>query len=496
MASKKRIPAKHCRIFQWVEAQDPEFAGAIRDLCLEGLLAPGKKGSGVTFLYPQEASAREHIVQKAYTAEGAEEAVRLVEGLIVPDALHKAADFQSRQVGNRLGVPFGVESAGGSKVRLTNGAELTLADDFHPFERRAAQVAVWRLRGHVPAEGSGYTPPARAPKSGGNGPAPQGAAFRIGVFQAVLGEFARWAEAPAGHSDPFLAAAASLLNSLDEDDLARVGPLLDYYPHVTLILLLEPCKRSPGHLLSDEAVMRWGNVRAYRESCALDYEGHLRRGAPPQAPQRGAAVDEVRANVDCHAGRAAQPAVAGAYTNLEVRNAISGLTGVLPPACLQALAGGKKLWQDELRHNLHAVLEPVVVGRHAGREVADKVWACCHAYPGDDYARETKFGAAALAADINPRARLIEMCLFVHSTDFLYVLSPPEAVNTEALGTLAPFSDELFNANGRGLLYLRSMERGSGAGISPQTLRELELYVRLNHKLPDSVTRLVSQAQA
>ena len=36
MASKKKGQlTKYCRIFQWVQAKDPDFAGAIRDLCLE-----------------------------------------------------------------------------------------------------------------------------------------------------------------------------------------------------------------------------------------------------------------------------------------------------------------------------------------------------------------------------------------------------------------------------------------------------------------------------
>ena len=112
MASKKKSLARHCRIFQWVEAQDPEFAAAIRDLCLEGTLAPGKKGNGVTFLYPNDPAYRGEIVALAYSDE-ADKAVRLVESLIVPDALHKASEFQARKVGSRLGVPFTVESVSG-----------------------------------------------------------------------------------------------------------------------------------------------------------------------------------------------------------------------------------------------------------------------------------------------------------------------------------------------------------------------------------------------
>src|SRR5579863_7111629 len=76
MASKKKNhPTKVCRIWQWIEGHDEQFAGLIRNLCMEGALAPGF--AGVTFLYPEDKAYRDSIID----ADG-DEAVKMVQSLI------------------------------------------------------------------------------------------------------------------------------------------------------------------------------------------------------------------------------------------------------------------------------------------------------------------------------------------------------------------------------------------------------------------------------
>jgi len=481
MASRKKNLVKHCRIFQWVEAQDPEFAGAIRDLCLEGVLAPGKGGAGVTFLYPAEAADRAAIVARAYSEE-ADEAVRQIEALIIPDALETASDFQARKVGNRLGVPFTVERVSGAKVHLAGGAVLAPAGDFAPLKHRAGRVAVWTLAGRVPTEGSGYTPPARparAAKRGGADPAP---GRRLDLLAKVAQDYLAWAAGGYRGPDPFLAASVGLLHSLGPEDLRRVTPFLDYYPHVTLHLLLEPHKTVGPPLLSEEAVAAWGGSRAARAGFAQDYLEFMRGGlAAEQARARRAGVERTRAGLERSQPQAAVAEAvrlygAGAHAEGLPREAAEVL----------ALSPGRKLWMDDLRYQFHVLLEDLT-RPHSAPELVRQMGELCASHPGNDYARELSvMNLELISGDLARRPRLLAASRFICSTDFLYQLVPPEAVG-EGRGSPDPDNPELYNPSAGGLAYLHraAADRSGAECISPQAARELKLYVRLHGRLPD-----------
>ncbi len=482
MASRKKSLVKHCRIFQWVEAKDPEFAGAIRDLCLEGVLSPGKGGAGVTFLYPEDAAYRADIVAKTYS-DDADAAVKLIEALIVPDALHKASDFQARKVGNRLGVPFVVEGVNGGKVRLAGGAELAQANDFSPLERRAGKVAVWKLTGRVPAEGSGYAPPARVAKTKRGGAEPAGGAHRLAHIAKVAQDFLDWETGGHQGPDPFLAASVGLLHSLGPEDLRRVTPFLDYYPHVTLHLLVEPHKTTSGHLLSDQAITNWGGARVARDSFAEDYLGFMRGGlSVEQARSRRGEVERARAGLERSRPQAAIAEALHLYDT-------GAFTDSLPRESAEALAPGRKLWMDELRYQFHVLLEGLT-RPHNPSELVHQMAELCSSHPGNDYARELSImNKRLIDSDVAPRARLLAACRFIRSTDFLYQLAPPEAVG-DNLGSPQPDDVNPYNPSAEGLAYLNraASARVGGGGadcLSPQARRELELYVRLHGKLPD-----------
>lgn len=486
MASRKKSLEKHCRIFQWVEAKDPEFAGAIRDLCLEGVLSP-KGGAGVTFLYPEDGALRAEIVDKAYSAD-ADEAVKLIESLVIPDALHTPADFKSRpSVGNRLGVRFSVASAGGSKVLLAGGAELTPASDFAPLSRRAGTLAVWKLTsGRVPVAGEKYTPPPRPAKAKTGGAEPAPSSSRLECIGKVAQDFIAWEAAGHQGPDPFLAATVGLLHSLKPDDLARVTPFLDYYPHVTLHLLLEPHKTAGARLLSDQAVDEWGGSRVARVGFAQDYLGFMGASSgltADQARARCSDVERVRAGLE--KGRP-QAAIVEALRLYES----GAFSETLPQASISSLARGQKLWMDELRFQYHVLLEGLT-RPHNAVELVRQMADLSAGHPGNDYGSElTLLNKGLIDNDVAPRARLLAACRFICSTDFLYQLVPPEAVG-ENLGSPAPDDRNLYNPSAEGLAYLNRLaaQRVGGGGdrdlLSPQARKELELYVRLHGKLPD-----------
>lgn len=482
MASRKKNLVKHCRIFQWVEAQDPEFAGAIRDLCLEGVLSPGKGGAGVTFLYPEDAARRADIVAKAYS-EDADAAVRMIEALIIPEALHKSSDFQSRKVGNRLGVPFKVESASESKVHLAGGAELAPAKDFSPLKSRADKVAVWKLvKGSVPTEGSGYTPPSRGAKKTGGADLAMGPS-RLDLLAKVAQDYLDWAAGGYQGPDPFLAASVGLLHSLSPEDLRRVTPFLDYYPHVTLHLLLEPHKTVGTHLIGDQAVANWGGSRVAKTSFAQDYLEFMRGGlTAEQARTRCADVERTRQKLErlqplAAATEAIRLYEAGAHAESLPREAADFL----------ALTPGRRLWMDDLRYQFHYFLE-VLAHAHSYQELIRHMGELCANHPGNDYAKEPSvLNLDLIKSDLTRRERLIAATRFICSTDFLYQLAPPEAVG-ENHGSPDPDNPEIYNPSAAGLAYLRraaAADRSGAMCISPQAARELKLYARLHGKLPD-----------
>ena len=465
MASRKKNLVKHCRIYQWVEAKDPDFAGAIRDLCLEGVLSPGK-GGGVTFLYPEDAAHRAEIVAKTYSDE-ADAAVRLVEALIIPEALHKASDFHGRKVGNRLGVPFAVERVSGSRVQLAGGAELAPAGDFSPLERRASAVAVWRLTGRVPTEGSGYAPPARGAKRKTGG-AEAGSPHRLAHIAKVAQDFIEWEACRHQGPDPFLAACVGLLHSLGPEELRAVTPFLDYYPHVTLHLLLEPHKTVGEPLLSEAAIANWGGSRVARAGFARDYLAFLSGGpTAEEARRRRAEIERERAPLE---RSAPQKVFALAHE----------LYGAGAPAA-GAADRCRKLWADELRYQFHVCLE-ALAAPHSPEKLVREMAELCASHPGNDYEGELSIlNKTLLESDVRPVARLLAACRFIRSTDFLYQLVPPEAVGDNQ-GSPQPDDPNLYNPSAVGLAYLDRLATSAAADecLSPRTRRALELYARLH----------------
>jgi hypothetical protein len=524
MASKKKHQlAKHCRIFQWIEAQDPELAGAIRDLCLEGALAGGRRGA--TFLYPKDKAHRAEIVDKAYTDE-ADEAARLIEALIIPDALLQSADFKGRPVGSRLGVKYTVEGAEGGKVHLAGGVELVPADGFNPRGAFGSRLAVWVItRGRPPLEGEHYRPPppeqrGSVPRHGGGltGGAGAGLNERQIIAANTEAEFDRCMKRDHCRThNPYLARVVSLLNYLKAKaggTLQKVLPVLDYEPAVSFYLLFEPYKTRGEYLIPTPLLFgdgAWNGADAYGNAVE-EYEA-IFRGLPAVAatapdPQSGAPavayvfrdraavaarVDAERQRIGGLNPRQAPQAVQESYATLCQHNTISGLGPVLPEATLKALGGSKKLWQDEQRFTLHEALQELRHGSYTTETFAGIVRDLRTAVPGDDYVRELRLSCATdLKINVAPRHELLMLAKFVNSTDFLYTPVAPEIVGG-AWGSMDPADWQVYNRNA---VALGNLRRTTGmarpTGVSPQTLQELQIYAQTHGGLPPDVLALAN----
>jgi len=523
MSSKKKQQlSKHCRIFQWVEAQDPDFAGAIRDLCLEGALSPGGRVAGVTFLYPKDKAYRQEIIDKTYSDE-ADDAVKLVESLIVPDALISGADFNRRPVGSRLGVKYAVESADAGKVKLANGVELTLADDFRPLSRRAGDIAVWIIaKGRLPLTGEAYKAPApdRKGKQGGarHGGDDGALTDRQLLATNVEGEFDRCMKQDRCRThNPYLAKVVSLLNYLKAKypaNLLTVMPVLDYDPVVSFYLLLEPYKTRGEYLIPDTILFgdgAWNGADAYGNAVE-EYKAVFRAlpnqqtmsatdsqsGAPtiPKVFSDRAAVaaqiDVVRQQIiSTQNPRLAPKLVQDVYAVLTSQNSIQGMSPILPDSTLRAVAGSKKLWQDELRFTVHEALQTMRGMPYSTDVFASIVRDLRNKWPGNDYSAEISLSNLDdLRTNVAPRPELLLLTKFVNSTDFLFMPVAPETVGG-AWGSMDPTDWQVYNRNA---VALGNLNRIQGmvrpAGISPQALQELQIYAQTYGQLPPEVLSL------
>jgi hypothetical protein len=258
--------------------------------------------------------------------------------------------------------------------------------------------------------------------------------------------------------DPYLDLVAGLLAWLNErepETYAAVTPLVDRDPATAFYLLLEPYKapsEAAPHLLQGSLLFgsgRWngserlplgeGSVaqleRAFESSRAAS------RGAVPLI-YRGpgtvrAEIDRLRmeklVGPDGHKSDLRTPArVHAVYKALAATNTIGGAGPVFPAATLELLGAdpARKLWQDQLRLELHAAFEEL---RDAPQYCPQDFGALLRKLrltsPGADYAAEATYADPRLLREsVDGSAQIDHLLRFINSTDFLYTPVAAEQV--------------------------------------------------------------------
>jgi hypothetical protein len=517
MASKKKgHPTKFCQILSWVEVQDSALADAIKHLCLTGIFHPRSR-PGITFMYPKDKEFREEIVTKAF-GEQAEEAVSLIESLVLLDVFRSGAEFGQRPVGSARGIKLAVESADVGRVRFAGGLELVPADDFRVLERGAPpRLAVWLIaKGRPPLEGEPYAPPAPKRRARGGG-APQSLGApndRMHLAAKTASEFdcCMRKDLCRGYN-PYLARSVSLLRFLQlqhPDEYKKVLPLIDYNPLLTFYFLVEPAKPEP-RLLPDELLFGDGgwNGACLFEDAREDYLAFFkefaargeRKGEPRVFGDRArvaAQADRVRQEIGEIANiRRVPDAIRAAYAALGARNEIAGLGPVFPASTLAALGAAGLLWQGEMRFTIRSALITLSRGPYSSwdfRRVVDDLHT---RWTGRDYTAElTLVHPDLLKHNVAPKVELAILMKFVGSTDFLYTPVAPGEVGPGGGDPWDPTQwKPYFNANRFALSELQAtgadMRRPSG--ISPKALLELRTYVARHGTLPAPVQALAAQ---
>ena len=507
--SKQQL-TKFCRIFQWVENKDREFAEAIKDLCMEGALTPFGKSTGVTFLFPDK-KFRKEIIDKAYS-DDADDAIKLINTLIIPDNLKQSSEFKNRPVGGRHGVLYKVVSTDNGRVTFEGGATIVAAKDFNTLAKRDS-IAVWLLEsGRLPLTGESYTPPMRNFKLGGGDDQPQKPKYSFSNARMNLAinteaeYYVCMARDGCTTHNPYLSKMVSLLNFLkvkQPDVLNSLLPFLDYEPVVTFYLLIEPFKTSISDFLIPEDILfgdfSWNNTSSYSDA-VNEYKSFFET-APDSNSVMSTDRQSVVAQVDLVRQTLMVPGelrslpqkVKNNYNILVTQNSISGKSPILPADTLSKLTSDKKLWQDEFRFTIHEALQTLRSEPFSASSFNGLIEDIHTSWPGNDYVKEIYLSNTSdITKNVNSKMELVLLQRFVNSTDFLYV--PSNNMN-ESWGSMNPGDEQLYNRNAvahSNLLKIQGMVRPSG--ISPQTLQELEIYVRNNNgQLPQEVTNLLNQ---
>jgi len=516
MASKKKgHPTKFCQILSWVEVQDSALADAIKHLCLTGIFHPRSR-PGITFMYPKDKEFREEIVTKAF-GEQAEEAVSLIESLVLLDVFRSGAEFGQRPVGSARGIKLAVESADVGRVRFAGGLELVPADDFRVLERGAPpRLAVWLIaKGRPPLEGEPYAPPAPKRRARGGG-APQSLGApndRMHLAAKTASEFdcCMRKDLCRGYN-PYLARSVSLLRFLQlqhPDEYTKVLPLIDYNPLLTFYLLLEPAKPDP-RLLADELLFGdggWNGACLY-ENAVEDYLSVFRElpelKLPSPAPRMfherasvAAQVDRVRQSVARQAHHRRIPdTIRSAYTALGTRNEIDGFGPVLPASTVAALGPDGLLWQGEMRFTVRMALVSLSRGPYSPWDFKRVVDDLHTRWAGRSYTAELNLlHPELLKQNVAPATELALLLKFVGTTDFLYTPVAPDAVGPASGDPWDPTKwRPYFNANAYALQELRATGAGMArpAGVSPKALLALRAYVARHGSLPGQVQALAA----
>lgn len=502
MAAARKQVVKYCRIFQWIEDHDADFAAAIRDLCLKKALDPGEGGS-LTLLWPDDAYLKE-ITAQAYTDQ-ADDAANKINSLIVDG-------WNGASTGNyttRCGASFAVAN---NVLTYTNGTivNATAVQGFAP--RASAKIAIVAVSGAAlepirPPTAKDVTGAAQArrrkvKKVAGRRAVRGGDETRKNIAKAVETAYAACVEKDGCRSaNPYLGSVVSLLNYLkanNADTLQAVLLMIDYEPVIAFYLLVEPY-RANGHIISDDIIAAWNNVVMYSDAVA-EYKAFFESLAGQTVA--GAATtplafcgrarliektDLIRQDIGEEI-RAVSDGVNNAYVTLTTANQIHGCGPVLPAATLALYSNNQlKLWQDMFRYCTHKKLcdlRAYPFNRRSFAELVEKIstWQSTGALPMGDLKQAS--------GDIVSRFKLIELWCFVNSYDFLYIPSGSASVGPK-MGDGSPKAEEPLN---RAAVDAPMLEETTGMkGLSDSTVAELQAAITANGgTLPPQIQAMIN----
>lgn len=452
----RRFPKKHCHVLTWIEEHDEDFAQVFRDLCLVGQL--NARGAGVTFLMPT-AAERKRLVDLAYGTD-TEKAIREVQAYILPFYFPDGNKF-SGEFGSKAGVKLEADKKSASEVTLKGGAVLKRSDSFKALGRRGAggaelesKVAVWEVtKGAVPSTGAEFDVlgSMRRSKTGG-ADAFSADLNRAEIMRPIITEGIN--EMVTRKTEfTWLKHLLGLLKHLRDEyplEYYKAACAIDRSPAASLFILVEPFKdvaSGSGFFISDAAISSWGGGT----STVTDTAGELlavfqdmeQRGRtlhnqlvggesqPPAIFTDAAGVYNAGAQLGemlvSDASQTTPQKVLEVYSRAVETNSVGGVQNVWPEHVVAAFRNDRKVWQDVMRFQMHAIQHAMMYESSPGfdQELHDSfVMLVRSTLPGSDYTAEAAQYLGKCMSGPAPAAngdRIGNTCDFLRSTAFMYV---------------------------------------------------------------------------
>ncbi|GES87486.1 60 kDa polyprotein [Rhizophagus clarus] len=433
MSAKKEMHvSRQCRIGQWIKAQDRDFLEAIENRYIS--LSPAKSAPGITFLYPKENTFRKEIIEKAYSANNAEEAIHLIKSLIIPDFVGSPADFLTKDVGNKLGIKLPIKDAGDDKVIFENGMEIIPAKNFSPIPPHDGSLAVWIItKGRPALEGEVYKFPQ----------------YLIPTKQL--------------YGDSSNKSAWNDLNyNGNHNDMDNFLNYFKKIPGMTSISATDPnfsLNKIQPKIFQDIEVLKT-QIQVIRQEL-LD-ETDL-----ADLPKR----------------------VKSYYLDLANTNKLMGFGPIYPDSTNQALSGLKKLWQDEFRYVMYHALQGMRQDKQPNEDFADIIQCLRDLWTGNNYESEIILTNEKYQnLTIQPRQDLMSLKMFIQSSNFLYIPFPP---NDKKGGSQTSQDDMIDHNLGALKTFQASHESPSQEEtLSKECVNEIQQYITKNKTLPPGILSL------
>lgn len=463
MSSDKRKVQKYCRIFNWIQDNDEEFAEVMTNLCIDRIADTNKKHTSITFLMPK-GKLRTEIVDLAYS-NTPEKAVDIIISLVLPYGFATLESFNNapvNQIGNKLRYVF-------PKIVKPNDKTVNFGDKLvikapHPklVPRDNARIYVWDIEsGQPPNNFNKYVDKQEYVIPEGSRPVRGGADCKLDPISQLNGKpraiFAQAVEQMVRdeiqkiHSkNPYLPVVVLLLQRLIEKQhyqiFLKVRPILDVDPIITFYILLEPYKLSGEYLVSDDifnqrlfdAIVK---VRNIFEDPADEYRKILNR----PIDENVAVFNNTKGVIEVVNGlrnkllndteaRLLPEEILRIYNYLEEKNEIKSasseaatITNVFPESLVAHYQNNhnKRLWQDEYRFIIGECLRTMKTepDSEARAVVFNNL---CNTLKinirGDDYSNELcimNYSDYPLTVCVRDKVRMMQY--FINSPDFLFI---------------------------------------------------------------------------
>jgi hypothetical protein len=461
MLSEKKKVQKYCRIFNWIQDNDEEFADVMVNLCVDRIADTTKKIPSITFLMPK-GKLRTQIIDLAYS-NTPEKAVDMIISLVIPYGFATVESFNNAnatQIGNKLRYLFPKIVKQNSK-NVSFGDKLVIKPNNSLVPRDNNKIYLWDIEAGEPpnnlnkyVEKQEYIIPDGSRQIKGRAECSSDPLLELNgkpraIFAQQIEQLVRDEIQKIHSKNPYLIAVIHLLNKLLEKPhyslFIKIKPILDVDPIITFYMILEPYKLVGEYIISDDIFnQRFFNAILKSRNTIVDPANEYRNILNKVVEDNSNVFTNTKGIIDIvndirnrllneTEARLLPEEVLNIYNTFEEKNEIksysnkSVLTKILPESLVAHYQNNhnKRLWQDEYRFIIGECLrtmktEPDAVTR--GIIFNTLCNTLKTTLRGDYYSDELcimNTSDYALTTCIRDRIRIMQY--FVNSPDFLYI---------------------------------------------------------------------------